>query len=383
MSRGSGDCGRDRNRTRLAVGEGFPCPLFRLRDGVTVSPWRTFSEAPLKSWTVGFPESSSKPWHITVDLPKLGEVKTLVRVHPCHSWFAHSLTFLSRQLRLRRFYQAGRLDSARRPPSVQSPFAQLGCYLRWRDVFRLLGGRYPSVIARTGSCAAPVELSPPSAFGLVWRVLAGCNQSLLPTAVFPTLFREPFLGCWIPYPGGTPFAHACFFHGVIGLPKQSVGRLPASILRTTSRRACFRGCRYFVMFRPPSLLAPRIVPTAANTAAGQLGLLRPGLSCVVAAERPGYANRPNTVNWRYGDLHPARLSALSAAPLPSMSSSASPGSRPLHVASCFAVRICHRRGVIGSALPMLESVRTFYVAPRCLTIRRNINRIIARIMNAA
>src|ERR1700730_17876740 len=70
------------------------------------------------------------------------------------------------------------------------------------------------------------------------------------------------------------------------------------------------------MFRPPSLLAPRIVPTAANTAAGQLGLLRPGLSCFVAAARPGYANRPNTGNWRYGDLHPARLSALSAAPLP-------------------------------------------------------------------
>src|SRR5215831_2035926 len=107
------------------------------------------------------------------------------------------------------------------------------------------------------------------------------------------------------------------------------------------------------MFRPPSLLAPRIVPTAANTAAGQLGLLRPGLSCVVAAARPGYANRPNTGNWRYGDLHPARLSALSAAPLPSMSSSASPGSRPLHVSSSFTVRICLRRRVRGSALPML------------------------------
>src|SRR5262245_12675138 len=47
---------------------------------------------------------------------------------------------------------------------------------------RLLGESYPSVIARIGSCAAPVGLSPPSAFGLVWRVLAGCNQSLLPTA---------------------------------------------------------------------------------------------------------------------------------------------------------------------------------------------------------
>ena len=39
--------------------------------------------------------------------------------------------------------------------------------------------------------------------------------------------------------------------------------------------------------------------------------------------------------------------------LPSMSSSTSPGSRPLHVSSSFAVRICLRRRVIGSALPML------------------------------
>jgi hypothetical protein len=39
--------------------------------------------------------------------------------------------------------------------------------------------------------------------------------------------------------------------------------------------------------------------------------------------------------------------------LPSMSSSTSPGSRPLHVSSSFAVRICLRRGVSGSALPML------------------------------
>ena len=62
-----------------------------------------------------------------------------------------------------------------------------------------------------------------------------------------------------------------------------------------------------MMFRPPSLLAPRIVPTAAITAAGQLGLLRLGLSCFVASTRSRYANRPKTGNWRYGDLHPAKL----------------------------------------------------------------------------
>src|SRR5262249_40916962 len=81
-----------------------------------------------------------------------------------------------------RFSQAAPPSRARRPPSVQSPFAQLGCSLRWGDVDRLLGGHSPSVVARTGSCAAPVGLSPPSAFSLVRRVLAGCTQSLLPTA---------------------------------------------------------------------------------------------------------------------------------------------------------------------------------------------------------
>src|SRR5215472_6644369 len=39
--------GWDRDRARPAVGEGFPFPLFRLQDGFTVSPWRTFLDAPL------------------------------------------------------------------------------------------------------------------------------------------------------------------------------------------------------------------------------------------------------------------------------------------------------------------------------------------------
>src|SRR6516162_10379627 len=61
------------------------------------------------------------------------------------------------------------------------------------------------------------------------------------------------------------------------------------------------------MFRPPSLLAPQIVPTAANTPAGQPGLLRPSRTRFVTSPRIGYANRPMTGNWRYGDLHPVRL----------------------------------------------------------------------------
>src|SRR5262249_43060185 len=58
-----------------------------------------------------------------------------------------------------------------RPPSVQSPFAQLGCNLRWGDVVRLLRGHSPSFVAHTGSFAAPIGLSPPS-------LLASFGESL-------------------------------------------------------------------------------------------------------------------------------------------------------------------------------------------------------------
>jgi len=45
---------------RFAVGEGFPFPLFRLRGGVTVSPWRTFPRSPLRFRKAGFPRYGSK-----------------------------------------------------------------------------------------------------------------------------------------------------------------------------------------------------------------------------------------------------------------------------------------------------------------------------------
>ena len=66
------------------------------------------------------------------------------------------------------------------------------------------------------------------------------------------------------------------------------------------------------MFRPPSLLSPQIVPTAAPTAAGQPGILRPGLSCFVTSTRTGYANRltqaiDGTGTFTLPDFQPCRL----------------------------------------------------------------------------
>ncbi len=46
-------------------------------------------------------------------------------------------------------------------------------------------------------------------------------------------------------------------------PQEGNGSAPQFLANTTFREAGFRGCRYFFMFRPPSLLVSQIVPTAA------------------------------------------------------------------------------------------------------------------------
>jgi hypothetical protein len=145
-----------------------------------LKPWHIFRGPSLslerfKRWFVYTPA--------TPGLPTASSSKAVIRVSPVLS---------SRPPR-----------RPRRPPSVQSLFAQLGCYLRWGDVVRLLGGHYPSVVAHTGSFAAPIGLSPPSAFSLVWRVLAGCNQSLLPTAASRRYSESLSLDAGSP----TPAAH--------------------------------------------------------------------------------------------------------------------------------------------------------------------------------
>jgi hypothetical protein len=42
------------------------------------------------------------------------------------------------------------------PPKSRAPLPRIRYYLHGGDVLRLLGGRYPSVTALTGSCAGPV-----------------------------------------------------------------------------------------------------------------------------------------------------------------------------------------------------------------------------------
>src|SRR6266571_6083579 len=64
-------------------------------------------------------------------------------------------------------------------------------------------------------------------------------------------------------------------------PREVWVGFPLLSANTTSRGGCFRGCRHFFMFRPPSLLVSQVVPTAAQRAAGQPRLLHPGRTCFV------------------------------------------------------------------------------------------------------
>ena len=68
---------------------------------------------------------------------------------------------------------------------------------------------------------------------------------------------NPSLGAWAPVTAVPRSAHACFFLHVIGLPQDTMGRLPVFIRECDFPRASCRGCRHFIMFRP---LSSRCLP---------------------------------------------------------------------------------------------------------------------------
>ncbi len=75
---------------------------------------------------------------------------------------------------------------------------------------------------------------------------------------------------------------------------------------------CFRGCRPFVMFRPPSLLATQVVPTVGYCFYPRPPwFLRPRISRFVTSPSSGYAHRPNRAidgrgTYTLQDLRPCR-----------------------------------------------------------------------------
>jgi hypothetical protein len=157
---------------------------------------------------------------------------------------------------------------AMKRPSTQSPFARPWRYLHRGDVFRPLGGSYPrsypSVIARTGPCAYPSG-SP------LLRLLTSFEESVQVTTnpCYPRDLPDVILRIFLQMPDlPRRFAECvCLVlpQHSSAFPRDRSGRRPAVPREHDFPRIRFRGCSYFFMFRPPRLLAPQIVPTAANT----------------------------------------------------------------------------------------------------------------------
>jgi len=105
-------------------------------------------------------------------------------------------------------------------------------------------------------------LLPISGFALIRKVFAGCCQPLLRKGPSQRYSADLSSDAWTPtavadrvhLPVSSPVTSA--------FPKWPVGRLYHNIRSTTSERVWFRGCSHSIIFRPPSLLATQIVPTA-------------------------------------------------------------------------------------------------------------------------
>jgi hypothetical protein len=143
-----------------------------------------------------------------------------------------------------------------------------------------------------------------SRVALLYFGLLASFEKFLQVATSPCCYRDSpdvisanlSSDAWSHAPAVPQTAYACYFVCVIGLPLGRRGLASRFYRETTFPRKSFRGCRHFFMFKPPSLLASQVVPTAVHTATGQLRLLGPGRTCFVASTRTGHANRPNTGN---------------------------------------------------------------------------------------
>jgi hypothetical protein len=153
----------------------------------------------------------------------------------------------------------------------QCPFARRWCYLRPRDVSRLLRGHYSPVIAPYGHmCQSRVALL---YFGYSPRSRNLCRLLLAPAAIgiFSTLVCESFLGCLVPYPGA-PIGCICLLLPRCHRPSpRGYGSAFRFSPRTQLCVGLFRGCRHFIMFKPPSLFAFQVAPTTAAKPQGGQG----------------------------------------------------------------------------------------------------------------
>ena len=223
----------------------------------------TFPQAPLRSRTVGFPESGSDPGFPLRAFPPVVRFKRRLAYAPTSDGSLASSPLVSTTPRRGSGSPPALCPgSVLGPPGAQSPFARGRCYRPRGGVSRHLEGRYPFVVAHTGSCVRP----DPSR--LLRLRLRSTGLRRLPSAPagfwpFPTL--SPRVLPQMPDPLPRRLARCtCPFLPSRLRPSPRVYRVGA--LRDSAKRllggVLFRGCRYSVTFRPPGLLATQVVPTA-------------------------------------------------------------------------------------------------------------------------
>ena len=177
-----------------------------------------FRPAPLRSRTVGLPESGSD-LGITQSAPSPSQ--RCLNAGP----YSPLLRWVYPAERPPRF-SGGSVSTARlRPPSAQSPFADRRCYRLSQDVEHPVSGHYPAFFAHTNSCANPKPShrlrSVPWSVGLCRLLPAPTGRGTFPMLSLPNcphasgpLPRSP-LRCTYPFlPSGLwPFP-PCQWFGV-------------------------------------------------------------------------------------------------------------------------------------------------------------------------
>ena len=151
----------------------------------------------------------------------------------------------------------------------RAPLPGMGVTHRQGDLTSHLRGRYPSVVAPTGSCARPSS-SPRLGGPSVGESVQVVASPLLDHGPSRHCLCHLCGGAWTHTPPCSSGAQAHFFPNDSGLTSRETrsahGKTPARRFR---QGAYFRGCSHSLIFRLPHLLGLQVAPTAVRRLGGQ------------------------------------------------------------------------------------------------------------------
>jgi hypothetical protein len=156
----------------------------------------------------------------------------------------------------------------------RAPLHALGCYPSRRDLKNPVSRHCPAFFAPTDSCANPKPsscLGNPSYIRSLQVAVSPCWESDLPGVVSANLSSR----AWTPTPAALVVHLPVSSHKTTAFPTLGPGRRDRSNDHSYTPTAIsvgnlFRGCSHSLMFRPVSLLATPIAPTAVRRGSGRL-----------------------------------------------------------------------------------------------------------------